>query len=187
MWDNGRAPVRVVEHGVLMPEDVRYTGELARGICAINHLRARGRRMGADLFVRARDCVPIDLVGMDAESLGGLGAIDPPALGAFQARYRFAFSPIRQTSLGLALIEAMMIGLPIVGLATCELAAVVRNGESGFVDTSLPRVIDAARALVADAGEARRLGDGARRIARERFAIGRFADDWARLIAEVAG
>ena len=186
MWDSGCSPTRVIEHGVVMPDNIRCTGELDRGICAINHLRSRGRRMGADVFLAARQEVPIDLVGMDAESLGGVGEIDPPALAAFQARYRFAFSPIRQTSMGLALIEAMMIGLPIVGLATCELASVVRTGESGFVDTSLTRVIAAARQLIQHPAEARRLGDGARRIARERYNINRFTRDWDNVLREVA-
>jgi hypothetical protein len=186
MWQNAHANVRVIEHGVLVPDDARYSGERPRGICAINELRRRGRRMGADVFLRAREQVPIDLVGMDAESLGGLGEIDPPALAAFQARYRFAFSPIRQTSLGLALIEAMMVGLPVVGLATCELATVIRNGESGFLDTSLARVLEAARALLDDPAEARRLGEGARRVARARYNIDRFTRDWDTLLREVA-
>jgi len=185
MWDSGRSPVRVVEHGVMVPDDARYTGELPRGICAINHLRTRGRRMGADIFCQARSCLPIDLVGMDAESLGGLGEIDPPRLAHVQASYRFAFTPIRQTSLGLALLEAMMVGLPVVGLATCELASVIHNGESGFLDTSLPRVVDAARSLLADRGEARRMGEGARKIALERYSIECFANDWSELLAEV--
>jgi hypothetical protein len=185
MWNNGSSPVRVIEHGVVIPGDVQATGEVARGICAINNLRRRGRRMGADVLCRARAGVPIDLVGMDAESLGGIGEIDPPALAAFQAHYRFAFNPSRQTSLGLALVEAMMIGLPVVGLATCELAVVIRNGESGYLDTSLDRVVDAARLLLEDPAEARRLGVGARRVAAERFGIHRFTRDWSNLLTEV--
>jgi len=186
MWDCGRSPVRVVEHGVMIPGDVRYSGELSRGVCAINNLRTRARRMGADVFTAARRHVPIDLVGMDACSLGGIGEIDPPALAAFQARYRFAFSPVRHTSLALAVVEAMMIGLPIVGLATCELASVITNGESGFVDSSLPRVLDAALALIEDPAEARRLGEGARRMAADRYGIARFAADWDAVLREVA-
>lgn len=186
MWCSGRSPVRVIEHGVVVDESVQCTGELARGVCAINDLRRRARRMGADILMQAREHVPIDLVGMDAQSLGGIGEIDPPALARFQARYRFAFSPIRQTSMALALIEAMSIGLPVVGFASGELAAVVRNGESGYVDTSLPRVIAAAEHLVRDRAEARRLGDGARRLARERYDIRRFARDWSALLEEVA-
>jgi glycosyltransferase involved in cell wall biosynthesis len=63
---------------------------------------------------------------------------------------------------------------------------VVRNGESGFVDSSLPRVLDAAHALLADPAEARRLGDGARKIAAERFGIERFVSDWDGVLREVA-
>ena len=33
-------------------------------------------------------------------------------LPAFMSRYRFFFNPIRYTSMGLAVIEAMMVGLP---------------------------------------------------------------------------
>src|SRR5579883_9390 len=108
MWDSGRTPTRVIDHGVLVPEDVRYTGEIERGIVVINNLRTRGRRLGVDVFEQARAHMPLDLVGMDAESLGGLGEVSPPELPAFEARYRFFFNPIRWTSLGLAIIEAMM-------------------------------------------------------------------------------
>jgi hypothetical protein len=186
MWDSGRSPVRVIEHGVVMPEGIRNTGELDRGICAINNLYERGRRMGADVFCFARTEVPIDLVGMNSTALGGVGEVSPPLLAAFQARYRFAFSPVRQTSMALAIIEAMMIGLPVVGLASCELASVIVNGESGYVDTDLRRVLDAAHLLIRDRAEAGRLGRGARRTARERYDIGRFTREWDAVLSEAA-
>jgi glycosyltransferase involved in cell wall biosynthesis len=43
------------------------------------------------------------------------------------------------------------------------------------------------RELLRDPGLARRLGEGARRIARERFDIRRFARDWDRAITLAAG
>ncbi len=187
MWDSGPTPTRVIEHGVFVPDHARHTGELARGIVVINHLRSRGRRLGADVFERAREQVPLDLVGMDAGSLGGLGEVFPPDLPAFEARYRFFFNPIRYTSLGLAVIEAMMVGLPIVGLATTEMASAIENGVSGHVDTNLDRLIDPIRDLLAHPDEARRLGEGARAAARDRYGIERFAADWERTLAEVAG
>ncbi len=59
MWDSGRTPTRVIEHGVFVPEGVRYTGEIGRGIVVINHLRvarpaARGRRLRAGPRARSR-------------------------------------------------------------------------------------------------------------------------------------
>ena len=187
MWDSGRTPTRVIEHGVIVPEGIGYTGELERGITVINHLARRGRRLGTDVFERVRRRLPLDLVGMAAEELGGLGEIPPDRLAGFIARYRFLFNPIRYTSLGLAVCEAMMLGLPIVGLATTEMATVVENGVSGYVDTDVDRLVERMEELLADPTEARRLGAGARRRALERFNIGRFARDWDRAFRDVAG
>jgi glycosyltransferase involved in cell wall biosynthesis len=187
MWDSGRTPTRVIEHGVYVPERIVYSGEVASGLVVINNLRLRGRRLGADIFSRLREQVPLELVGMDAESLGGLGELPPTQLAAFAARYRFFFNPIRYTSLGLAVCEAMMIGMPILGLATTEMVSVVENGVSGYLETSPERLVGWMRKLLAEPAEARRLGEAARRQARERFAIERFARDWDQAFADVAG
>src|SRR5690606_38804477 len=102
MWDAGRTPTRVVEHGVMVPEQSRYTGEIERGIVVVNDLARRGRRLGLDVFQRASDRVPLDLAGMGSAPLGGLGDLPLQQLHAQLGRYRFFFNPIRYTSLGLA-------------------------------------------------------------------------------------
>jgi hypothetical protein len=188
MWNSGRTPTRVIEHGVLIPEGVRYTGELERGITAINNLGRRGRLLGADVFSRVRQDIPLDLVGMEADKVeGGLGEVLHAGLPAFEARYRFFFNPIRYTSLGLAVCEAMMVGLPVIGLATTEMSTAVQNGVSGWVDTDVEKLIPRMRELLEDPAEARRLGQGARRRALERFNIRRFVRDWNAALAEVTG
>lgn len=187
MWDCGHTPTQVVEHGVLVPDDVRYSGEIERGLVVINRLKSRGRRLGVDVFEHARRYVPLDLVGMAAEELDGLGEISPPELTAFERRYRFFFNPIRYTSLGLAVIEAMTIGMPIVGLATTEMATAIENGVSGYVDTDINKLIARMQELLRNPVEAKRLGEGARRYALERFNIRRFVRDWDAVFAEVAG
>lgn len=185
MWDSGCTPTCVIEHGVVVPE-VRYTGELDRGLVVVNGLRSRGRRLGADVFDRVRQQVSLDLVGMGTNEYG-LGEIPHAQLPAFQARYRFFFNPIRYTSLGLAVCEAMMVGMPIVGLATTEMATVVKNGVSGYVDTDVDRLIDIMQRLLQDPAEAHRLGEGARRCAKKRFNIQRFTRDWDAAFALVTG
>lgn len=187
MWDSGRTPTRVIEHGVVIPEGARYTGEIARGIVVVNNLRSHGRRLGSDIFDRIRAEVPLDLVGMDATSLGGLREVPPPELPAFMAQYRFFFNPIRYASLGLAVCEAMMVGLPIIGLATTEMATVVEKGVSGYVDTDPLRLVKYMQELLAAPAEARRLGHGARRYAHARFNIVRFAHDWESAFTFVTG
>jgi glycosyltransferase involved in cell wall biosynthesis len=187
MWDSGRTPTCVIEHGVMVPEEVQYIGELDRGLAVVNGLRSRGRRLGVDVFNQVRQQVPLDLVGMGAEKLGGLGEITHAQLPAFQARYRFFFNPIRYTSLGLAVCEAMMLGMPIIGLATTELVTVIENGVSGYVDTNLDRLVQVMQDLLREPEEARRLGEGARRYAQKRFGIQRFVQDWEQVFARVTG
>jgi glycosyltransferase involved in cell wall biosynthesis len=187
MWDSGRTPTRVIEHGVLVPDSAVYTGELARGIVVVNNLRSRGRRLGADIFTRMRQEVPLDLVGIGAEQMGGLKEAPPPELPAFISHYRFFFNPIRYTSLGLAVCEAMMVGLPIVGLATTEMVTVVEQGRSGYLDTNPARLIPFMQELLADAAHARRLGQYARRYAEERFNIARFVRDWDNALTFITG
>ena len=131
--------------------------------------------------------MPLDLVGMFSDESGGIGEVDPPDLAAFVGRYRFFFHPIRYTSLGLAACEAMMLGMPVVALATTEMPAVVHNGVSGWIDTDVDRLIGHMHDLLADPGEARRLGAGARQVARERFSIERFAADWDAAFRAVTG
>jgi glycosyltransferase involved in cell wall biosynthesis len=187
MWDSGRTPTCVVEHGVTIAPDSRYTGEVARGIVVVNNLARRGRRLGLDVFERAREQVPLDLAGMGSLELGGMGDVPLARLHSGLGRYRFFFNPIRYTSLGLAVCEAMMIGLPIIGLATTEMSSAVREGVNGFVDTDLRPLVEHMRRLLADPAEARALGEGARRVARERFGIARFVADWTRAFERAAG
>jgi glycosyltransferase involved in cell wall biosynthesis len=124
---------------------------------------------------------------MGSVEVGGSGEVVNDRLPGTMAAHRFFFNPIRWTSLGLAIIEAMMVGLPIVGLATTELVTVIRNGENGFVDTRLDPLVDAMQRLLTQPELARELGAAARRTAEERFGIDRFVADWLDALATVAG
>jgi NAD(P)-dependent dehydrogenase (short-subunit alcohol dehydrogenase family) len=134
MWDSGRTPTCVIDHGVLVADGVRYSGELPRGLVVVNNICKRGRRLGLDVFERARREIPLDLVGMGWEPAGGLREVRHAELPAFAARYRFFFNPIRYTSLGLAGCEAMMLGMPIIGLATTEMVTAVEAALGYEVD-----------------------------------------------------
>ncbi len=178
MWNSGDTPVQVIEHGVVVPSDVSYKGTLPRGLTIVNNLKERGRRLGADIFLAAEKEVPLDLIGMDSESMGGLGEIDHLMLPEFQSNYRFLFNPIRYTSLGLAVCEAMMLGLPVVGLATTAMVKAVKNSVTGFVDTDPEILIKRMRMLLDQPEMARRMGERGKRLAEKRFNINRFIDDW---------
>jgi hypothetical protein len=187
MWDSGRTPAIVVEHSVVVDPDVRYTGELPRGITVVNEMARRQRIVGEDIFRAVRERVPLDLAGIDSSRYGGLGDLPYPRLHREMARRRLFFNCIRYTSLPLSVIEAMTIGLPVIALATTELPAVIENGRTGYVSCDVDTLVGLMRDLLADPAESRRLGDNAREVAHERFGLERFARDWNAAFARVTG
>jgi glycosyltransferase involved in cell wall biosynthesis len=187
MWDNGNVPTKVIDHGIVVPPDVQYTGEIPRGLVIVNNIQKRGRRLGLDLFQEVRTRVPLDLIGIGSEAVGGLGEISHDSLPRFETRYRFLFNPIRYTSLGLAVCEAMLLGMPVVGIASTEMARTVEHGVSGYIDTDIERRVKHMNLLIADHGLAQRLGQGARVCAQQRFNIHRFVQDWNEAFSFVTG
>jgi glycosyltransferase involved in cell wall biosynthesis len=188
-WDCGGTPARVIEHGIVDP-GYRYTGQTARAAVVINEAPRRGRVTGTDLLERfAAGGVPIDLFGMKAGDVRApVTAVDDlpqEDLHEEIARRRVYLHPIRWTSLGLSLIEAMHLGMPVVALATTEAPEAIRDG-AGVVSTRVDRLAEAARAFLADPERAREAGRTARRCALERFGLERFLADWDRVLAEVA-
>jgi hypothetical protein len=182
-WNCGSTPTHVIEHGVVDPGP-RYTGELERTVVVINDAMRRGRVTGTDLLPRLRRTVPVDLFGMRSGPLGGRD-VSQAVLHREMARRRVYIHPVRWTSLGLSLIEAMHLGMPVVALATTEVHEAVPP-EAGVVSNRLEVLEAAMRRLTADLDEAHARGAAARAAALERFGLGRFLDDWDRLLEEVA-
>jgi glycosyltransferase involved in cell wall biosynthesis len=182
-WDAGSARTRVIEHGVVEP-GVQYDGALARAAVVINEPVRRARVTGTDLVEHLARDVPIDVFGMKTEALGGRD-LSQAAMHRELARRRVYFHPIRWTSLGLSLIEAMHIGMPVVAVASTEVPRALPPGYP-YASTSPAELHDALRVLLADEEEARARGKECREWAIERYGLERFLADWDRCFAEVA-
>ena len=187
MWNCGRTPTTVIEHGVKVPASVRYTGELERGVVVVNGLQSRPRISGCDVVLSVRERVPLDLIGMGTEELGGLGEVAHRALHAVEARYRFFWHPIRYTSLGLALLEAMMLGLPVLCFAVTEHPRVIQDGVTGFISNDVEELVERMHLLLREPGLAAEIGRNGQRLAQERYNIQRFVQDWDAVLRAVAG
>jgi Glycosyl transferases group 1 len=188
-WDADGTPSTVIEHGIVDPGE-RYTGELPHAAVVINEARRRWRVTGTDLLDRFARTVPLDLFGIDAENAGTAarpaGDIPQADLHGEMARRRVYLHPIRWTSLGLSLLEAMHLGMPVVALGTTEVHEAVPR-EAGVASTKLDVLEAALRRLVADPDEARERGLVARRVALERYGLRRFLDDWDAVLAALPG
>jgi len=182
-WDAGSTPTAVIEHGIPDP-GYRYTGELPRAAVVINEACRRGRVTGTDLLLRFASAAPLDLFGMDAEALGGRGDVPQARMHDELARRRVYLHPIRWTSLGLSLLEAMHLGMPVVALATTEATEAVPP-EAGAISTRVEQLAAALRHLVNEPEAARAAGEIARAAALQRYGLHRFLADWDRLLARV--
>jgi len=189
MWDCGGAPTSVVEHGIPDP-GYRYTGELARAAVVVNDPLRRGRAVGADLVADLAQAVPVDLFGMGAEAfarqleLGDrLRVFEDLPQGQMHdqlARRRVYVHTARWTSLGLSLVEAMQLGMPVVALAATEAVRAVPPS-AGVLVISPEELVTAAVGLVDDPDGARASGRRAREEALRRYGLERFLADWEEL------
>jgi hypothetical protein len=193
-YDNGRAPTTVIEHGIVDPGE-RYTGELARAAVVVNEPVRRGRYVGADLLPGLAAVAPVDVFGMGLAGLHSAYDLDPgrvalhddppqAAMHAELARRRVYVHPVRWTSLGLSLLEAMHLGLPVVALASTEAVEAVPP-EAGVLSTRPDRLWAAVREYLHDEDAARLAGKAARAAALERYGLPRFLRDWDELLEEV--
>ncbi len=193
-YDNGRAPTTVVEHGIVDPGE-RWTGELVRAAVVTNEPVRRGRTVGADLLPGLAAVAPVDVFGMGLAGLHERHGLDParvtlhddPPQAAMHdelARRRVYVHPVRWTSLGLSLLEAMHLGMPVVALATTEVVEAV-PADAGVVSTRPEVLWDAVATYLHDEDAARLAGKAARAAALQRYGLPRFLSDWDALLEEV--
>lgn len=192
-WDCGEAPVHVIEHGVPDPGPL-YTGDLASLGVVINEPVRRWRVTGTDLlpaFAEAAtlDCFGIDVdllphaLGLAPDRLRPIGDLPTAQMHAELARRRAYVHPLRWTSLGLSLLEAMHLGMPVLALATTEAPRAV-PADAGAVSADPAELVATARLLLEDPDEARRRGRAAREYALAHYGLERFLRDWDAMISD---
>jgi hypothetical protein len=191
MWDNGEAPVHVIDHGIPDPGYL-YDGRLESLAFACNEPVRRTRVAGTDLAARVARSVPVHVYGMRTDGveqvirtgLAGAEELAQADLHKRMAEHRAYLHPYRWTSLGLALLEAMTLGLPVLALAATAAPQAVPAG-AGLVSADVDALAAHARALVADPDLARAEGEAARAHALAHYGLERFLADWDRLLEEV--
>jgi hypothetical protein len=193
MWDNGRAPTRVIAHGIADP-GAQYTGDVLSAAAMINEPLRRWRTVGADLLEPLSEHAPIDVWGIGTDDINidapcgnrvtGRGDILPPELWTQVARRRVYLHTARWTSLGLSLLEAMFLGMPIVALGTTMVPFAV-PAEAGVVSADVTTLGHALQCFLTDHGAAVTAGKAAREYAMAHFNLDRFLADWDGLIDEM--
>lgn len=189
VWDNGRAPVTVVEHGIPDPGHL-WTGERERVAAVVNEPVRRWRVAGTDVLLHVAERMPVEVYGMGMAALAEHlpqqadhlhDDVPQTQMHARLAGARAYLHPYRWTSLGLALIEAMHLGMPVAVLATTAAPESV-PAAAGVVSSDPADLVAALRRWLADPTEAKERGLAARAHALERFGLERFLSDWHEVI-----
>ncbi|WP_068057586.1 glycosyltransferase [Nocardia xishanensis] len=193
MWDNGIAPTSVVPHGIVDPGAL-YTGEVPHGVALINEPERRGRITGSDLLPDFAMAGPIDLYGIGAvdftadrptgHPIRGIGDFEQRALHREMAQRRVYLHTARWTSLGLSLLEAMHLAMPVVALATTEAVSAVPP-EAGVLSSDVARLTAKFREFLHEPDLAELAGKAGRQFALEHYGLDAFLRRWNSLLAEV--
>ncbi len=141
------------------------------------------------------EAVPVDVFGMGAAALVEHLALPAQRIRAYDdlpqermheelARRSVYVHTARWTSLGLSLIEAMHLGMPVVALAATEAVRAV-PADAGILTTSADELVSATVELLHDSDRARDFGRRARAEAVVRYGLGRFLADWDSVLAAV--
>lgn len=166
---------------------------------------------GQDVFVRAaqlvcahRFDVHFAIIGEDKspqrnyrqslekliDELGLNGFVTMPGwrddMNAVLSSLTLFVSAARSEPFGLAIVEAMAAGLPIIATASEGALEILEDGVSGkLVPPDNPEALaEAINKLLDDPLERARLGQNALRVARDRFSLARMASDTERVYRE---
>jgi glycosyltransferase involved in cell wall biosynthesis len=188
MWDHAPGvKSKVIEPGMKASQSWVFEGDWERGLSLCHVGRIGANPLGQGLLEKAQGVVPLDLIRLKPNFNFCPDEILPSDFPRVCGHYRFLFSALRRGSLDLSFYQALMTGLPVIGVACGELVNVIDNGRSGFLHTDFEKVISAMKEMIKHPLLAREWGKAARKTAMERFHLDRFIKDWNRLLSEMTG
>ena len=173
----GAREVRVIPNGIEVPADVREPDDPPH-VLYVGRLSAE---KGVRELVAATRGLPLVVAGdgpLRDEVPGALGMVPHDELLRLYERAAVVACPSRREGFGVACLEAMAAGRPVVASSVGGLGDLVVDGETGLLVP--PGDVAALRAaleqLLADAGLRKRLGRAARERVLAEFTWKRYAE-----------
>lgn len=192
-----KATGKVIRHGFTPDEWWQNNGGAPAkplGLTVVNQYKKRDWCCGYSLFEQTRVLLakrhgmstPFAVHGHENEdiphSVGGSGSWDE--LRGWYRDYRFFFNTSTHSPVPMALLEAMMSGMPIVAFATCEIPHFIEDAVDGFLVRTPHEAANRIFQLDADADLRSRLGQAARQRAAIVCSSQRFIDEWNATLAD---
>ena len=92
---------------------------------------------------------------------------------------RFYLNTATWSTLPMSLVEAMMIGCPVISTSYLEAGLLIKHGENGFIADSPEDMIKYANLLINDYELAKSIGQKGREFAIETFKLDKFIQQWS--------
>lgn len=160
-----------------------WTGEVAAGIRVSNQVTQKRAVLLWDFHEAAFRDVPVKLVGHNPDFPGVSPSASWDDLKDQLSRHRFYVHTAQhglEDGYNMATLEAMAAGLPVLG--NKHPTSPIEHGVDGFLSDDPIELSGYARQLLEDRALAGRMGEGARKKARERFSMQVFAEKFGRSI-----
>ncbi len=114
-----------------------------------------------------------------------VGHLDEPFKFQMLARAEMFVLPSISEGMSMALLEALACGVPSIVTPQCNIPEIQAAGAGHVAEPTAHAFHDAIMNVLADDASRRVMGANATRLARDRFSIGRMAEDMARFYASL--
>ncbi len=117
------------------------------------------------------------------------GRLDEDELARLVASLDLFVSASRSEAFGMAMVEALACGVPVVATATEGAGEIIEEGVTGLLTPvgDVDALASSISSLLEDAGRRRAFGASALASARQRFDVARMVEATERVYAEVIG
>ena len=160
-----------------------YEGDLAKVLRVGNGLRVRDVMLGYSLQERILQGLPSTILGLNPDIPNCHMPADWDEYRERMRKHRVYLNTTRdpfEDGYNLAMLEAMATGMPVVSLANPS--SPIEDGVNGFVSEDETALRDGIEILLGDRSRAVSMGRSARESVLDRFPMGRFVENWKRIL-----
>jgi len=183
VFPEARSKSKVIYHGIEI-SNILWQGNIKKAVAAVNGLPNR-IECGPDIWQKINKKVPIILFGTDSEKFGGKGPVPNDELRKEFIKYRVYFNSTTASSIPMAMLEAMSVGMPVVSTATTEIPNIIKDGVNGFISNNTDILAEKINLLLKNKKLAKKLGRKAKKTIKRKFSEKKFIKEWNNLFKKV--
>ena len=170
----------VINHGIDPNIFCGYIGDNQDAVTMVNHFKNRNVFCGWDIWDTIRKEINCTLIGENPGMSESINDVTQLVNRLAQSRVYLNTSTLSPCP--LSLLEAAMIGMPIVSTAYQEIPNIFEHGVNAFLSNDTNELIKYCLDLFSDKNLAITMGNNARNLMIEKFSIEKFISNWNNIL-----